>query len=115
MRFPCPLLSSPDMPPALLKTARMQELLAKREQWGKSPSPARAGFWGPLRMWATCCRKGTLVVQSHSSASFLAESLRWPWLPPNSTPSFEHGHLLAKEEGLAQGLALIWDGWWLVA
>lgn len=41
-----PFLSSPDMPPALLKTARMRELLAKREQWGKSPGPARAGFCG---------------------------------------------------------------------
>ena len=34
------------MPPTLLKTARMRELLAKREQWGKSPGPARAEFCG---------------------------------------------------------------------
>lgn len=40
MLFLCPVLSSPDMPPALLRTARMRELLAKREQLGKSP---RAG------------------------------------------------------------------------
>ena len=65
---------------------------------------------GPLRMWATCCRKGTLARDSHSSVSFLVRFLRWPWLPPNSTPFLEHGHLLAKEEGLCtrSGFDLGW-------
>lgn len=112
MQFPCPLLSSPDMPPALLKTARMQELLAKREQWGKSPGSARAGFWRAFEDVGHLLQEGD-PGQSHSSASFLAGSLRWPRLPPNSTPFFEHDHLLAKEEGLCTGSGF--DLGWVVA
>lgn len=100
------------MPPTLLKTARMRELLAKREQWGKSPGPGRAGFCGAFEDVGHLLQEGD-PGQSHSSASFLARSLRWPWLPPNSPRSLEHGHLLAKEEGLCTGSGF--DLGWVVA
>lgn len=97
------------MSPALMKTARIRQQLAKREQLGKSrragtePRPRQSGiFRGFLRVWTPTI-----------SVSFLARSLTRSWTPTDSTPLLNQAVSLLGHKAHAQDLDVIRDGWWL--
>lgn len=88
-----PFRCSLDMPPALLKTARIQERLAKREQLGRSAGVAVSQA-GQTRVYVASPGCGGVAMggpQSETpiSMSFLARCLRLSWPSTQQHPSFE--------------------------